>query len=143
MIRIVDFKPEHTACIDLQEKQREFIGTPDENYGEALVRGGVAVTGIDEQGRVIFCAGKNRVAGNKWILWGMLSKQARHHMLQITRVGRRLIALQRGYGELYAIVRSDFNEAHRWIKMLGFKPHKSCPGALPGGLNCDIYVKDY
>lgn len=135
---IVDFEPKHVEQMDVQNKQLEMLGESSMVYSD-IVHTGPAVTGIHD-GKVIFCCGKNLVE-NKWVLWSLLSKHAAKHMITITRIGRRLIELQRGYGELFAIVRSDFPEGKRWVEMLGFNHHKSCPGQLPGGLDCDVYVR--
>lgn len=136
-MNIVPFEPAHADRIDLQEEQCK-IGS--EVTSEELARAGDAFTGMigDE---VLFCAGRVRQWQGRWLLWAMLSKDANKYMLQITRAIRRLIDLAAMDGRLEVIVRSGFEEGHRWAKILGMRYHHHEERFLPDGSDADIYVR--
>lgn len=132
-MKVIPFEPEHALRIKLQDGQSDL--EIDADYGREVIKRGVAWTGI-EDGEIVFCCGRHAV-GRKSVVWSLLSDRAGKHMLRITRIGLKLIALQSG--ELFAIVRSDFEQAHRWMVMLGFKFKEHVPGGLPGDVDGDIY----
>lgn len=139
-MKVVDFRPEHLLKINIQEKQLETAGEIDLQYGRGLLAAGPAITGMigDE---IIFCGGKAKQWEGRYILWAVLSKAASKHMVRATKIARRMIALQEEDCRLEAIVRSDFDQGHRWAHMLGLQWHHHEEKFLPGGFDADIYVR--
>jgi len=138
---IVKFQPEHVTRIRLQPRQNvSAYGPMDADYGRELARSGPAVTGMHGD-EILFCGGKVKTAEGHWIIWALLSEAASRHMLRITRVAERLIALQDAGSVLYAVVERGFHEAARWVKILGFEAAQECPGGLPDGSDAVIYRK--
>ena len=133
---ILPFRPEHAAMIALQAKQREISGHVN---GSELFAAGPAVTGMIND-RVIFCGGKAMQWEGRWILWALLSDEAKRHMVSATRCAKRFISEQVG-GRVEAIVRCDFKEGHRWVKLVGLDWHHREERFLPGGLDADVYVR--
>jgi hypothetical protein len=121
--------------------QSEISGGITEGYARGLKNAGIAYTGMLD-GEVLFCCGMAKCWEGRWVLWSMLSKKAAKHMLRITRISKRLIELHcNNYGRLEVTVRSDFEQAHRWVKMLGVPFHHHEEKFLPGGHDADIYVR--
>jgi len=139
-MKIISFQPNHILQLSLQEKQQEVSQEVNLEYGRGLLEAGPAVTGMDGD-RVVFCGGKARQWEGRYILWAMLSKESSKHMLAATRAAKRFIALQEDGSRLEAIVRSDFDQGHRWAHMLGLKWHHHEEQFLPGGYDADIYVR--
>ena len=127
-MRIVPFQPEHEAQIALQAMQQ--TGDCDDD------RSGIALSGLDGD-KVVFCCGISDTQPS--ILWGLLSECAAKHMVVVVRTGQRLIARHRG--PLFALVRADFPQAHRLIRMLGFKYAAPALHAFPDGTSGVLYAR--
>lgn len=140
MITLVDYLPDHMLQIGVQEKQSEMLGEITKQYAHALATAGIAYT-VMLDNRVLACGGKAKQWEGRWILWAVLSREASRHMLRLTKITKRTLELHNHVGRLEAIVRSDFEQAHRWVKMLGLKWHHHEERFLPGGLDADIYVR--
>lgn len=132
---VVDYKPEHALRIRVQKAQQEVVLTPE--YAQSLAQG-PAMTGLvgDDP---MFCIGKQMIWEGRWIVWGLLSEDAHEHMLAITRIARRMVALQRGRHEM--IVRTGFKQGDRWARILGFTWHHHEERFLPNGKDAEIYVR--
>lgn len=140
MITVIPFKPEHAMAIQLQPKQLETVGVIHPADAAELARIGPAFTGVDGD-KVIFCGGRAEMWQGRALCWSLLSADAGKHMVRMTRIARRLLDMQEGYGRVEALVREDFEQAHRWVKMLGFKFECRKERYLPGGLNAVEYVR--
>lgn len=127
MIEVVQFEPRHVDMLRIQAKQA----------GETLfdpviyVKVGESFTGMLD-GEVLFCAGRAYGRG----VWAMLSVNAKHHMVAITRHMKNLLSMSEPWLELEALIACDFPEARRWANMLGFwfKEYDPTYGA-------DVYVR--
>lgn len=141
-MKIVHFKVEHATSMRIQVMQSECLNEFHKFNSELFADGAHrAVSLLTDEGEPQMCVGITMESG-AWILWGLVAEGAgRRCMLQIVRICRRMVSLHDGW--LYSVVRSDFPQAHRLIRMLGFRPmpngHK--PGILPGGLDADFYMR--
>jgi len=137
-VKIVDFQPEHLVRLRAQEAQSGV--EPSLVYGQQLAAAGPAWSGVEE-GRILFCAGKAMQWEGRYILWAILSSEAKCYMLQITRaVKRGMLLLEKGC-RFEAIVQSNFDQAHRWARMVGMEWHHREERFLPNGADADIYVR--
>ena len=137
-VKIVDFQPEHLLRLKIQERQTEVEQSLE--YGKALMSAGPAWTGLDGE-RVVFCAGKAEQWAGRYVLWAILAKEAKRHMLQITRAVKRGMLLLEDGARFEAIVQSDFEQGHRWASMVGMRWHHHEERFLPDGTDADIYVR--
>lgn len=137
-MNIVDFQPEHLMRLRVQEAQPG--AEPSLIYGQQLAAAGPAWTGVDGD-LILFCAGKAMQWKGRYILWAILSREAKRYMLQITRAVRRGMLLLEGGCRFEAIVQSDFIQAHRWARMVGMQWHHREERFLPNGADADIYVR--
>lgn len=136
MIDLVTYDPTHALAMRVQELQPVEM-TPE--YAQSMLAG-PAVTGL-LKGQPLFCVGKVPVWRRRWLVWALLSEDAKHHMLRITRIMLRLAELQRGTGRHEVIVSTSFKQAHRWAKMAGFAWHHHEEQFLPDGRDADIYIR--
>lgn len=140
-MKLVDFRAEHGMAIKVQKAQAEVVTEITPEYCQILAHSSDrAYTGMIGD-TVVFCCGRFEVWKGRYNLWALLSEDACKHMLRITRIGRRLFDLQQGSGRFEAIVRADFEQGHRWVKMLGMKLHHHEERFLPNGGDADIYVR--
>lgn len=140
MIEVVPFKAEHAMSITLQPKQRDPMGEVDAQFAAQMEASKPAYTGIIGDCPV-FCAGMIKLWHGRWLMWSMLSEEARRHLPRITKIGRRMLAEHNEPGRVEIIVKSDFEESHRWAKILGFELHHHEERFLPDGSDADIYVR--
>lgn len=137
-MNIVDFRPEHLTKIRVQHKQTDFEQSLQ--YGRELAVAGEAWTGL-EGDEVLFCAGKVRQWQGRYVLWAVLSREARKYMTQITRAVKRGMMLLDENCRYEAYVQSDFIQGHRWARMVGMEWHHHEEKFLPGRIDADIYVR--
>lgn len=131
-MKIVPYQPFHMACMKVQKAQAStYLAPPEQHCGESI-------TGMIGD-RPIFCAGRIAQWEGRYILWAVLSEDARKHMLAVTRELMFFIELCKGRLEI--IVDSKFEAAHRWAKLLGFRLHHHEEMFLPDGGDADIYVR--
>jgi hypothetical protein len=129
---IVPFEPEHFNLLELQDKQGVFKDLITQyDYGVGLKSGGVAWSMIEESTLCcIGCAGIIDAGFGRGIAWALLSKDAKKHMFRITKeVKKRLVGFKR------IEITVNFDEAHRWAEMLGFK----CEAAMKSYCNGETH----
>lgn len=92
----------------------------------------------DGAGRVIACAGFSHVHDGHAIVWAELADELGSAMVGLTRAVRRHLATA-PWRRLTAVVRADWDEAHRWALALGFR----CEGVMraygEGGEDYAVY----
>lgn len=124
MIEIIPFEPWHARQLIPQKQQSGERFSPPES--------GEAFTGTLGQ-KVLFCVGRAHGFG----AWALLSKDAGPHMVAITRIFRRLLVLN-GSDPLEALIKPDFPQAHRLMKMLGFGK-----SGMDKETGYDVYVREW
>lgn len=75
----------------------------------------------------IFCGGVVQSWPGRYAAWALIRHDAAPHMRFITRRTRELLHWRKGRIEV--TVREDFENGHRWVKLLGFKVENP-PGIL-------------
>jgi len=115
---VAPFRAEHFWAIDVQPSQayvRNYVSTDDlkllENQNSFTAMLG------DE---VLMCFGWIPLYPTRASLWAYVSKKASRHFVALTRVAKRLIE-GLPYRRLELEVDCEFEQGHRWAKMLGFK----------------------
>jgi hypothetical protein len=130
--------PDHARMIDIQEAQS--VEDIDVSSPEYMAQSGDAFTGMIGD-YILFCVGRSKLWNRRWVLWAMLSKKAGPYMLEITRATKHLLDLSKDDGRVEAWVRSDFEQGHRWMKILGIPYHHHEEAFLPNGQDADVYVR--
>lgn len=89
-------------------------------YAAELAEGVAQTLWVD--GKIVACAGIVRLAEpERTVCWALLSMQAREHMVAISlKIIRVLNALPERRVQMG--VRREYEDGHRWAKMLGFVP---------------------
>lgn len=118
MITVVPFKREHLWLIEPQRGQR--VSTIPADRHKQLEEGW-SFTALDEQGRVIMCAGALPDDDAAWWAWAILSRYARRKLLALTRAILWIIRSTPADNVRMA-VQWTFVPGHNWAKLLGFSP---------------------
>lgn len=139
-MKIEPMTVDHVLMMDIQDKQTEVVGLINPDYVGGLIKMGPAIAGVDGN-KMVACCGCAELWQGRHLFWSVLSKEAGKHMVSIVRAANRFLELQSGRVE--AVVRTDFTEAHRLVKMCGLRWHHHEERFLPGDVDADIYVRFY
>jgi len=117
MITILPFAKSHLDWLEPQPGQRvELLAR-----GYCPMRGGWSFTAIDEECRVLMCAGAMPCEDGHWWAWALLSVHARRRMLALSRAVLGIMP-HTPAEKIKTTVRWGFKEGHKWAVMLGFRP---------------------
>lgn len=139
-MKIVPFEPEHFEKLILQPSQaimQPFLS--DREYATNLARAGQAFTAIDGND-VVCCAGVIAQHPLRAIAWAVVSKDAGTHFVQLTKAIKRFLELT-GYKRIETAVSTDFEQGHRWAKLLGFEREGTMKSYAPNGDDYDLYAR--
>lgn len=115
MIRIEPFSPHHMVLLTVQDEQRLELSAVQLH----ALADQQAFTGFAGDTPVIV-AGFHQMWPGRALAWAVLSRAAGPHMTQLTRILKRAIR-NSGYRRVEATALTTFDEAHRWLLMLGFR----------------------
>ena len=136
---IVPFKENHFYSLDVQDAQRYIHQYIAPENVTALENGTAFTYLVDGVPVAIF--GWSVIYPTRAVMWSVLGKQSSSHLLEMTRIAKRLID-QLPYKRLEMDVDYEFEQAHRWAVMLGFElevPRLRC-SRIDGG-DCAIYSR--
>lgn len=142
-MKIVPFHPSHLKIITPQRSQVvDLMCSKDVVSGDAFSNSGPAITGMSDDGEVIFCAGSVKQWENRHIVWSIMSRKAGRHMFGIIKAIKRMSSLYVGAGRLEVVVRADFPEGCRLVeRFFGFTRHHYEEKFLPDGSDAVIFVR--
>lgn len=113
-IELTVFEDWHAEAMEVQQDQER-----DEIVLEqGMLEGAVTVLRSDTP---LVIGGVKEVWPGRSIAWSFLSKHAHGYMCPITRLVRAYIDVC-NFARCELYVRDSFDAAHKWAKMLGFKP---------------------
>lgn len=115
---IVPFKAQHMADFEVQERQvsEATLLTPQ----ECAALEATSAYSIIVEGKVLAVFGIIDVWAGRAIAWSYVSKNIGKHYMQLHKAALRLCDSFEG-DRLELYVDHDFEEGHRWAKMLGFE----------------------
>lgn len=139
-MHIEPFSPDHLRRLLLQPSQTMLQPTlADPAYADMLHKGGPAYSAFDGD-EVVACLGVIPQWQHRAIAWGLVGAEAGKRFVGIHRGVVRFLDLC-GYKRVETSVLTDFEEGHRWARMLGFVREGTMKAYTPGGLDCDLYAR--
>lgn len=135
---VIPFKKEHIDRLVLQEKQK---GLEHLQTGEMFrsLENEASYTVTDDE-EVLCCAGVVAMTEGRCIAWAYLAEGLNHRMVYVTRAVKRYLKLA-PFFRIEMHVDCDFDEAHRWAKMLGFEMECERMRAFtPDKRDCALYA---
>jgi hypothetical protein len=132
------FEKKHLDVMVHQEAQKglEFLET-DELF--AMLEGEDAYTIFDGD-EVLCCAGVVKLNVGRGVAWAYLAADLKHRMVSVTRIVKRYLAIANCH-RIEMHVDCDFEEAHRWAKMLGFVMEcERMKAFTPDKRDCALYA---
>lgn len=138
-MNIEAFSPEHLQGLLLQPSQagmRPVMSDP--GYGSSLAAAGPAYAAV-VGGQVVACAGVIPQWPGRAVAWALIGKEAGPHFIGIHRAVQRALDMH-AFRRIETGVVCDFEEGHRWAKMLGFVREGRMRAYTPDGRDCDLYA---
>lgn len=135
---VVPFKREHLKNMVIQQKQQglEYLLT-DEVY--ASLESGDAYTALDGD-EVLACAGIIELAPGRAGAWAYLSQNIGNRMRGVTKAAQAFLDMA-DFRRIEMDVDCNFEQAHRWAKMLGFTMEcERRRSFTPDGRDCALYA---
>ena len=111
-------KQEHLALIRPQEHDRSLLASYMSPEFKDMLEGSFAVSAWVD-GKPVGAAGVIPLHGDCALAWAMLGADAGPHLRGITRAVRKALDIS-PYQRIEMRVLYDFEEGHRWAKLLGF-----------------------
>lgn len=142
MIEVVEFKKEHMIEL-VNEPHNAMLKPMIQEAQLAAIEGAKLSYSILESStkKVLFCGGVSEYWKNRGECWAVFHDHVKDHFVQIHRAVKRYFQMV-DVGRIEAAVKVDFEEGHRWIKLLGFKKEAEClKRYLPDGSDVSLYVR--
>lgn len=143
-MKIVPFEPEHIERLRQAGLQREqaryepILDNPE--YARGLKVGGDAFSAIDRFGKVVACAGVIKMWANRGVAWSIIGGDLGAEFYGVHMAVKRHLAAST-LNRIEAVVDLEFEEGHRWMKLLGFeKETERMRAYAPDGRDCTGYV---
>jgi RimJ/RimL family protein N-acetyltransferase len=137
---IEPFIPAHIPMLKLQQAQaimQPFIDEP--GYGEQLAATSEAFSCFVND-EIIAIIGIIPQWENRAVAWGLIGENAGPHFISITKAIHRFIEIA-NYRRIEAFVDTEFEQGHRWMKIMGFKKEGRMAYFDPNGRDYDLYAK--
>ena len=116
-MNVIPFRAEHFWAIDVQPAQAYVRNYVTENAIKALETQN-AFTCV-EGDKLLACFGWVPLYPTRASLWAIISESAGPHFVGVTRIAKRLVD-GLAFRRLEMEVDCEFEQGHRWAKMLGF-----------------------
>lgn len=140
MMYVVPYRSFHPSALTIQSGQAYMADFLKPEYCKALENAGPAYTVMDDNS-VVACGGLAEQWSTRAIAWSLISenisglKFARLHKMVF-----RFLEVQ-DYPRIEMTVDHDFENGHRWAKLLGFKWEGLMKKYNPTGSDCDLYAR--
>lgn len=140
MMYVIPYRHFHLAALAIQDAQASMADMIKPEYAKALEAAGPAYTVMDNQ-EVIACAGLAEQWPGRATAWSILSKHvAGMKMARLHKMVARFLDMQ-NYTRIEMTVDHEFEQGHRWAKMLGFEWEGLMRKYNPNGVDCDLYAR--
>lgn len=139
-MNVIHYQADHLLKLELQNEQFGLRGIITQQMAEILAQQ-PAITVADGDGTILMCGGVSTPWPNRAILWACVSVKAGARMLALHRAAKPVLDRQ-PYKRIETTVRTDFEQGHRWARMMGFQMEAArmeCYG--PDGQDYSLYAR--
>lgn len=143
-MELVDFKAWHYRKIKPQAAQLALVDTITDDYLEALEDPlNATCFTLIEGDKPLVCFGMIEIWEKRAYAWALLDESAKFHLTKITKIIRRVLDYySKEMRRIEGAVDCDFQEGHRWMKLLGFTLECDRMKAYrPDGRDAALYAK--
>lgn len=138
-MKIVPYKAEHMAALRLQSAQLCNLNWMPIDQAVQLEQV-TSFTALDGD-EVLACAGVLELWPGRGAAWAFMAEGVGKRMLSVHRAVRRYFDVL-DFRRLEAEVAVDFEQGHRWMRLLGFELESPrMRGYFPDGSDAALYVR--
>lgn len=138
-MNVIPYRPEHLLKLQLQEGQA---------YGQSMLTPELAASLVGDltftamaDGEPIAVGGVTPLWENRALAWTFIGENAGPHFVALHRAVRRVLDLA-PYRRIEADTPCEFEQGHRWLRMLGFNLEAERMAAhRPDGGDSALYAK--
>lgn len=135
---VVPYRAEHLFQLEAQDAQVHISTWITKNMALQL-ENGISFTGMVD-GLPIVCAGVAEQWEGRALAWAYVSKHAQRYFLHVHRAIKRFLETS-AFRRIETSVAVDFEQGHRWVKMLGFnREAKRMRAYTPDGEDAALYA---
>lgn len=117
-MKAIPFHPTHFHQVNVQDAQQYVRQYVEQDYLEWLATEH-SHTAVSDDGKVLACMGWIRIAPGRSAVWAYVDRDAGKHFRGIHRLAQQVVASVKDR-RVEAEVDCDFEQGHRWMKLLGF-----------------------
>jgi hypothetical protein len=137
---VVPLEVWHLSALRLQPTQRYVAPMMTSEYGAALIAAGPAFAGVLGGQTVLAAAGLIMQHSGRAQAWALLSEDSGPQFVSIFRAVERFLELQT-IRRIDTWAFSEFAPAHRWLRMLGFRPEGRMRCYCEDGSDAELYAR--
>jgi hypothetical protein len=137
---IVQMVPQHLNQLCMQPAQELFKAIAAQpGYAERLIESGYAYSLVDDDA-VFACAGIIPQWANRAIAWALVGQSAGRRMVELHRAVKHSFEIH-PFRRIETAVAAEFDEGHRWARLLGFHREGLMRAYTPEGDDCYLYAR--
>lgn len=141
MINVVRFQARHWQDLREQPSIAYLKDSFTDKQVRALEDSRFVFTGINQQGRILVCAGVSEYWPGRAEAWAIIDRDSKKEFIFIHNAVRKFIEAC-PIRRIEAAVALGFDAGHRWVKLLGFNLEaEKLRAYLPTGEDCSLYAK--
>lgn len=136
---VVPYKKEHMAALKLQSAQLCNLDWMPEHQAE-LLESFQSFSALDGE-EILACAGCLEIWPGRFQIWAFMAENIGRRFISVHRYVTRYLELLE-YRRLEAEVATDFEQGHRWVKLLGLDVESPrMRKYFPDGSDATLYVR--
>jgi RimJ/RimL family protein N-acetyltransferase len=117
--------------IMVQERQLHSMLMAGDDYKEELIDHTLVCVG-EMDGKIMIICGLTPIWEGRAVAWALISRHAPKHMLRITRRIQQFLK-DAPFRRIEAQSDVNFEQAHKWLEILGFRQEGFARGFYPDG----------
>jgi RimJ/RimL family protein N-acetyltransferase len=137
-VKVVSFIPSHAHALELQKAQEHERSQFKPEHLLFLANQDTSFTVLEDD-KPVACFGWLELYPTRALIWTVLGKGSEGRMLSFTRIAKRMLAALL-YARVEAEVDADFQEAQRWMEMLGLRRETPQPLRCYNAHGKDVYI---
>lgn len=129
MIAFEPYQDGDLKRLNIQPSQADALR--DDEWSARVIEGGPVWRMVAPDGEILFIGGfwvHDDGAQGHATIWCLLAENKRHHMIEITRICRRVIAAAKWH-RIDMVADRGQPDALRWAALLGFEADRPLPGS--------------
>lgn len=140
MMHVIPYRSFHISALKIQSQQKYMDDIIKPEYCKALESAGPAYTVMDGCS-VVACGGLAEQWATRATAWSLISEDVTgHKFARLHKMVLRFLASQ-DYPRIEMTVDHDFEQGHRWARLLGFRWEGLMKKYNPNGSDCDLYAR--